>query len=143
LRFAAAKETYALRSIRFKARKDWRFRFSDPPSNLESLEVQKSGEATWYAPKAVSDKIPLSLRLDFSQLARSDEIHFHGRVGQGENERVVILDGNEEVTVEWKDVDAEQQRDRLFIIIGVLIAVAATMLVEALKPWVEEYLRPH
>jgi hypothetical protein len=153
------KETYTFRGIRFRNRPRWEYGGDvHPPSGLELLETgpnpfgpdppERVDPATgegypWYFPKGIADKSALPLRLDFSQLARSQDIHFHGEgfvPAQVESERTSILPPWDTVTVEWKDIDADQQRDRLFILIGVLIAVGAAMLVEALKPWAEHYL---
>jgi hypothetical protein len=42
------------------------------------------------------------------------------------------------VTVRWETVHAESRRDGIFVIIGALVALGAAMLIEAVRPLIEE-----
>ncbi|HLJ19839.1 MAG TPA: hypothetical protein VKU84_06560, partial [Stellaceae bacterium] len=48
-----------------------------------------------------------------------------------------ILRGGMTLNAYWQDIYAEQRRDIILVVIGALIGIGATMLIEALRPMVD------
>lgn len=77
--------------------------------------------------------------LDASALEDVDDLRFSGglQVPFG-GDRVRLLYGNNNVvSLEWTDVAAQERRDIVLVIVGALSAIAAAMMIEAIRPTVE------
>jgi hypothetical protein len=79
--------------------------------------------------------------LDFSQIEGADRFSFNGgfqdnTISSYESRRLVAPETL--LTVEYVDVVREQLRDILLIVIGTFIGIGCTMLIEGLRPSVEQ-----
>jgi hypothetical protein len=77
--------------------------------------------------------------LDVSALEDIDNVRFSGGIANaflGDRTRI-LGPNNDVVSVEWDDVSAEEQRDIVLVTIGALAAIAAAMVIEALRPFIE------
>jgi hypothetical protein len=80
-----------------------------------------------------------ALLVDVSALEDIDDLRFSGglEIPFG-GERARLLYGNDNaVSLEWSDVNAQQKRDIVLVIVGALSAIAAAMVIEVLRPAVE------
>lgn len=77
--------------------------------------------------------------LDVSALEDIDNVRFSGGIANaflGDRTRI-LGPNNDVVSVEWNDVSAEEQRDIVLVTIGALAAIAAAMIIESVRPFIE------
>lgn len=77
--------------------------------------------------------------LDVSALEDVDNLRFSGglQMPLGGDRTRLLYGGDDVVSAEWVDVAASEQRDIVLVIIGALSAIAAAMIIEAVRPAVE------
>jgi hypothetical protein len=77
--------------------------------------------------------------LDVSALEDVDNLRFSGglQVPLGGDRTRLVYGRDDVVEAEWTDVTAQEQRDIVLVIIGALSAIAAALVIEAIRPTVE------
>jgi hypothetical protein len=77
--------------------------------------------------------------IDVSALDDIDDLRFSGGVQLpfgGERVRL-LYGGNDTLSAEWSDVNAQEKRDIVLVLIGALSAIAAATIIEAIRPSIE------
>lgn len=77
--------------------------------------------------------------LDVSALEDVDDLRFSGGIQSllGGDRTRILYGGDDIVSAEWVDVTAQEQRDIVLVLIGALSAIAASTVIEAVRPFVE------
>jgi hypothetical protein len=86
---------------------------------------------------------PGAVLLDISALESIDDLRFSGGAQVpfgGDRARLAYGDDNI-VSAEWSDVLAQEQRDIVLVIVGALSAIAAAMVIEAIRPTIQSRSR--
>jgi hypothetical protein len=97
--------------------------------------------ARWPGPP---DYSPIAgLVINLAGVADLEDVRFDGGFQEPdfagyETQRVLTPDSS--FTAHWRDLRAEQTRDILLVLIGVAIALGATMLIEGLRPAIDAFL---
>jgi hypothetical protein len=95
------------------------------------------------APNAVA--VP-RLLFRFSGIAQARDLSFRGGVdlqeGRDARETSRFLNADTVMSVHWEQAGQQSLRDTLLIVIGTLIGIGVTVLIEAVKPYLEALERP-
>jgi hypothetical protein len=77
--------------------------------------------------------------LDVSALEDVDDLRFSGGIQSllGGDRTRILYAGDDMVSAEWVDVAAQEERDIVLVLIGALSAIAASTVIEAVRPIVE------
>jgi hypothetical protein len=80
-----------------------------------------------------------AVMVDVSALEDVDDVRFSGGLQAllGGDRARLLEGGNDIVSAEWVDVMAQEQRDIVLVLIGALSAIAAAMIIEGIRPFVE------
>jgi hypothetical protein len=80
-----------------------------------------------------------AVMVDVSALEDVEEIRFSGGLQAllGGDRARLLEGGNDVVSAEWVDAMAQEQRDIVLVLIGALSAIAAAMIIEGIRPFVE------
>lgn len=82
----------------------------------------------------------------FSGIAQARDLSFRGGVelqeGRDARETSRFLNANTVMSVHWEQAGQQSLRDTLLIVIGTLIGIGVTVLIEAVKPYLEALERP-
>jgi hypothetical protein len=101
-----------------------------------SFNGKDASEFLWITPD-LKGYLPLSKEvMDFEWIDGADEFKFFGGYEDRKEvsaESVRVLEPDQMVTVTWTDVTREQLRDLILVLIGTVIGIAVTMLIEALR----------
>ena len=125
-------ETFTTRSITLIADSDSGTLF--PNDEMEKAAARGVPEKR----AALEGLVPVPYILDLENLRGARDIRFHSYdtpTRQGEAWRVVRP--SEVLTIRWTDVYRQQFRDILLIVIGTLIGIGVTVMIEGLRPVIE------
>jgi hypothetical protein len=98
-------------------------------------------EPTLSARYGVQDLTPVPGLLINVEFEDSEDIQWESQEQEPSllvgRDTTYVLPVNGMAVVRWKDIGREQARDIILVIIGALIAIGATTLIEALRPFIE------
>ena len=129
LKDAAVNHTYTRRGANFE--------FTDFKSQMTSFLMPGFMDAlNGYSPLARE-------AVNFGGIEGAEQFWFYGgyqdqRLASFESARVFAP--GQQVYVTWSDVDREQDRDLLLVVIGILIGLGVTMFIEGLRPLIDALL---
>jgi len=98
-------------------------------------------------PLDAPDAIPVPMLLfRFSGITQARDLSFRGGIdlqeGRDARETSRVLAANTMMSVHWEQAGRQSLRDTLLIVIGTLIGIGVTVLIEAIKPYLEAIEKP-